>query len=249
MPTFKLNAPRLGIRATAVLKNGDFVVHKGSQAQLEWKGDPKDSYAQLHENLLKQGKLRREGKHLVFTEDCPFDTSRGRYGSNAASVVLGRQANGRIAWVKDEDEGPPNDEPDEDLWTFALEKHLEEFLVNNWASTELGRCYDIFEGEDGTRGQQYPTDTGVIDVLAISKDRKEFLVVELKKGRASDAVVGQVMRYMGSVQVELANQDQRVRGVIIALDRDRRLERALRFTEAVDFYRYKVCFSLFQDPA
>ena len=247
MPTFKLNAPNLRISATAVLINGDFVVQKGSQARLEWRGDPNDSYAQLRENLKRQHKLCQEGEHLVFTEDCNFDISRGRYASNAASVVLGRQANGRIEWVKDEDEDPPNDEPaEDDSWTFALEKHLEEFLVNNWASTKLGRCYDIFEGEDGTRGRQYPTDPGVIDVLAISKDKKEFLVVELKKGSASDVAVGQVMRYMGSVQDQLANRDQRVRGAIIALDKDLRLERALRFTEAVDFYRYEVRFSLRQ---
>jgi len=36
-----------------------------------------------------------------------------------------------------------------------------------------------------------------IDILAVSKDQKELLVVELKKGRASDVVVGQIQRYMG----------------------------------------------------
>ena len=30
-------------------------------------------------------------------------------------------------------------------------------------------------------GRQYPNDTGPIDILAISKDKKELLVVELKK--------------------------------------------------------------------
>ena len=33
---------------------------------------------------------------------------------------------------------------------FALEKHLEDFLVRNWAQTELGRDYDVFE-DDGER--------------------------------------------------------------------------------------------------
>lgn len=36
----------------------------------------------------------------------------------------------------------------EDPATFALEQHLEDFLVKNWAHTELGKEYDIFE-EDG----------------------------------------------------------------------------------------------------
>lgn len=80
---------------------------------------------------------------------------------------------------------------------FALEKHLEEFLVQNWHQTELGIKYNIYEEEGELVGQQYPTDTGPIDILAISKDKTELLVVELKKGRASDAVIGQIQRYMG----------------------------------------------------
>lgn len=84
------------------------------------------------------------------------------------------------------------DEAVEDPSVFALEEHLEEFLVQNWTQMELGREYDIYE-EDGERvGQQYETDTGPIDILAISTDKKEFLVVELKRGRTSDVVVGQV---------------------------------------------------------
>ena len=86
------------------------------------------------------------------------------------------------------------DQTVEDPVAFALEKHLEDFLVQNWNGTELSRDFDIYE-EDGERvGQQFPTDTGPIDILAISKDRKALLVVELKKGRASDVVVGQLLR-------------------------------------------------------
>jgi len=59
----------------------------------------------------------------------------------------------------------------EDPIAFALEKHLEEFLVVNWDKTDFGRTHDIYE-EDGENGQQYPTDTGPMDILAISKDKK-----------------------------------------------------------------------------
>lgn len=134
----------------------------------------------------------------------------------------------------------------EDPSTFALEKHLEDFLVANWAQTELGREYDIFSDEGELVGQQYPSDTGPIDILAISKDRKTLLVVELKRGRASDAVVGQVQRYMGYVAGELAEEGQSVRGAIIALEDDLRLQRALSVTQNIDFYRYQVSFRLVQ---
>jgi restriction system protein len=136
------------------------------------------------------------------------------------------------------------DETIEDPSTFAMEKHLEEFLVANWSQTELGKEYDIFE-EDGERvGQQYETDTGPLDILAISKDKKRLLVVELKKGRASDVVVGQILRYMGYVQEELAEEGQTVEGVIIALEDDQRIRRALTMTPSIQFYRYQISFKL-----
>ena len=136
------------------------------------------------------------------------------------------------------------DESIENPVAFALEKHLEDFLVTNWAQTELGRNYDIYE-EDGDRiGQQYNTDTGPIDILAIRKDKQELLVVELKKGRAVDAVVGQILRYMGYVAQELAEGDQAVKGVIIAQEEDQRIRRALAVTPNVSFYRYQVSFKL-----
>jgi len=136
------------------------------------------------------------------------------------------------------------DETIEDVATFVLEKHLEEFLVSNWKQTELGKHFEIFEEDGEIVGQQYPTDTGPIDVLAISKDKKEILIVELKKGRASDSVVGQIQRYMGYVLQELAEPHQKVRGIIIALDDDQRIRRALAVAPNIEFYRYQVSFKL-----
>lgn len=137
-----------------------------------------------------------------------------------------------------------NDETIEDPVTFALEKHLEDFLVQNWNCTELGQRYDIYEEDGELVGQQYPSDTGPIDILALSKDKKEILVIELKRGRASDAVVGQILRYMGFVQAELAEPHQTVRGIIVAMEDDQRIKRALSLTPSVDFYRYEVSFRL-----
>ena len=136
------------------------------------------------------------------------------------------------------------DELVEDPSVFALEKHLEDFLVANWKNTSLGTHYDIVEDDGEIVGQQYPSDTGPIDLLAISKDKKEYLVIELKKGRASDAVVGQIQRYMGFVQEDLLETEQKVRGIIIALEDDLRLRRALAVTNNIEFYKYEVSFNL-----
>jgi restriction system protein len=132
----------------------------------------------------------------------------------------------------------------EDVAAFAMEKHLEDFLVQNWAGTELGKDFDIYS-EDGEKvGQQYLTDSGPLDILAVSKDKKRLLVVELKKGRASDVVVGQTLRYMGFVKEELAEPDQTVEGAIIALEDDAKIRRALAVTQNITFYRYEITFRL-----
>jgi len=132
----------------------------------------------------------------------------------------------------------------EDGSAFALEKHLEDFLVKNWAQTDLGRDYTIYTEAGEPIGQQYQTYTGPLDILAVSKDQKHLLVVELKKGRASDAVVGQTLRYMSYVQEELAESGQIVRGAIIAHEDDPRIRRALMMTPNIVFYRYQVSFKL-----
>lgn len=132
----------------------------------------------------------------------------------------------------------------EDPIAFAMEKHLEEFLVSNWAQTELAKDFQIVEEDGEIVGQQYQTDTGPLDILAVSHDRKRLLVVELKRGRASDVVMGQVLRYMGFVQSELAEEGQTVEGLIVALEDDPRLQRALQVVPTVSFRRYEVSFRL-----
>jgi len=66
----------------------------------------------------------------------------------------------------------------------------------------------------------------------------------LPTGRASDVVVGQIQRYMGYVSEELAEDGQEVRGLIIALEDDTRIKRALVVTKGIDFYKYEVNFKL-----
>jgi restriction system protein len=127
---------------------------------------------------------------------------------------------------------------------FALEKHLEEFLVANWSNTELASKYDIYEEDGVLIGKQYTTDTGNLDILAISKDKSELLVIELKRGRVSDVVVGQIQRYMGFVKEELCEPGQTVRGIIIGLDDDVRVRRALSVTQGIEFFKYEVSFKL-----
>ena len=136
-----------------------------------------------------------------------------------------------------------NNDEVEDASMFALERHLEDFLVENWDNTELAKKFEIYQDEE-VFGQQFQTDTGPIDILAISKDKKILLVIELKKGKASDTVVGQIQRYMGYIKNEFLEEGQTVKGAIIALEDSLKIKRALSVTNDIEFYRYKVNFEL-----
>ena len=123
-----------------------------------------------------------------------------------------------------------------------MENQLEDFIIHNWNKTELGKDFDLIVEEGVLLSQQYPTDIGRIDILAIDKKTKEYVVIELKRDQTSDATVGQLARYMGWIKVN--KKVDRVKGVIIAGEYDRRLDYALRVVPDVDVFLYKVDFSL-----
>jgi restriction system protein len=51
---------------------------------------------------------------------------------------------------------------------------------------------------------------------------------------------------MGFVKEELAEPNQKVQGVIIALEDDIRIKRALSVANNIDFYKYQVSFKLYK---
>ena len=128
--------------------------------------------------------------------------------------------------------------------SFMFEKHLEDFIVTNWRQLPFGNQYDILETDGMLVGQQYRTETGPIDILSVNKNQTDFLVIELKRDRASDVVVGQTLRYMGWVKEHLCTQQQDVNGCIIAHAQDKKLEYALKQVPSIRFLKYEVDFKL-----
>jgi hypothetical protein len=133
----------------------------------------------------------------------------------------------------------------EEEMAYALEKHLEEFIVENWHKIDFGEKLTLYEDENGNSGQQYYTEeVGYIDLLA--RDPKgNFVVIELKKGRKDDEVMGQVLRYMGWVRKNLCKKNEEVRGLIVVGERDKKLQYALEEIGAkVTAMIYQVSFKL-----
>lgn len=130
---------------------------------------------------------------------------------------------------------------------FALEEQLEDFMVSNF-DTIFGGNYKLYVDSEGREGQQYPTEIGDIDILAKEKEGNNYVVIELKKGKASDTVVGQTLRYMGWVKENLCKGEEDVKGLVVCRDRDEKLEHALRVINNVEPKYYKVDFELTDSP-
>lgn len=133
--------------------------------------------------------------------------------------------------------------PFEDSLSFPLEKYLQEFIVTNWGKTPLAKTLDLYT-EDEEKGIEFNTGVGEIDILARDRATGDWVVIELKKGRNSDSVVGQLLRYMGWIRKHKAVTGEKVRGIIITGAPDERIKYAVFASEGIEFFTYKVSFDL-----
>lgn len=91
---FELESSKHGLLATAHETGQLFTVFAGSQAKIDWTGQP-HAYKLLREQLLSDGALRlkEDGSSLLFTKDVDFKSP-----SAASATVLARTDNGRTSW-------------------------------------------------------------------------------------------------------------------------------------------------------
>lgn len=132
----------------------------------------------------------------------------------------------------------------ENLEAFGLESQLEDFIVENWNKLMLGKNYEIMKEDGEIIGQQYITPVGRIDILAKNKNEKEWLVIELKKGKSSDQVIGQTLRYISWIKENEASAEENVKGLIITKDHDEKLKYSLKATQNIELMNYSVNFHL-----
>ena len=128
-----------------------------------------------------------------------------------------------------EEEGVAN----ENITAFAvsLEKDLQNYLSKR-----------LNEIEDGLTliSTEYGTSAGFIDILA--KDVSgNYVVIELKAGRASDAAIGQLLGYIGAL-IETGISGN-VRGILVASDFDNRIVYASKVFSSITLLKYSISFS------
>ena len=121
--------------------------------------------------------------------------------------------------------------------SVSLENDLQNYLAKNPSTIEVG--LKLIEG-----GKEYDAKkAGRIDLLCKDKDNG-YLVVELKKGKSGDIVVGQTLRYIGWVQENF--KTNKVRGIIIVNEEDEKLNFALiPLKSFVQVKYYQVKFEIY----
>jgi endonuclease len=133
-----------------------------------------------------------------------------------------------------------NEAPNGD--TFAYEKDLQNYLVRNLHHLESGlRLYE----EEGLSGVEYNAGGRYIDILAVDSNGS-FVVIELKVSKGYDRVIGQLLRYMGWVESNLAEQ-KAVRGMIVASEITQDLILATsHIADRVKLFEYNLTFNINQ---
>lgn len=130
---------------------------------------------------------------------------------------------------------------------FSIEEDLQHFIGENFELLQFGNNLKLFHDSTGRSGLYYPaTGVGEIDILAVD-DRGNYVVIELKRDRASDSAAAQLGRYMQWVEENFAKKDKKgVRGMIIAYQGSASLVssvKALRFSVQIKYYKLKLDLS------
>lgn len=130
-----------------------------------------------------------------------------------------------------EEQGP--EEVIKSYGSISIENDLRDFLADNIFVVEKGLT--LIEKEFDTK------EVGKIDLLC--KDKKgTHVVIELKKGRKSDVVVGQILRYLGWTEKKF---NSKVRGIIIVNEPDDKLQYAINpVKNLIELKFYEVNFEI-----
>lgn len=121
---------------------------------------------------------------------------------------------------------------------FLLEKDLQRYLAENLSTIEPG--LQLYVDDDGVKGIEYEAGGGRrIDILAVDKN-KALCVIELKVSKGYDRVIGQTLRYVNWIRLEVAEPGQQVRGMIVCRSMSEDLRLAAASVPDIELFEYEL---------
>lgn len=176
------------------------------------------------------------------SDDLLFQMDRGRYRlydskSDPAPIYLKTKSDESATIITH----TGNQEADEQ--EFAYEKDLQQFLAKNLELIEPNLRLYKDDDDDEITGLEFPVGERFIDILA-TDEQKSYVVVELKVSKGYDRVVGQLLRYMAWIKENLATDNQKVRGVIVAREISEDLIMATSLVPNVTLLEYQLKVTL-----
>lgn len=187
---------------------------------------------------LTHGLHMRDSAFRWVTQDVIFVTARHYASQNSTQAIK------QPSVSEEPNQAAPETYDSQDTGFMALEKHLEEYVIKNWDNIDFGAQIAIYSDSEGNTGQQYTTDVGIIDILA-QDTHGNYIVIELKRAQEGYKVVGQTLNYIGWVKNNLAQNDEKVTGLIIVGQADKTLKSAIQpVQDIIELREYHIQFSL-----
>ncbi len=211
------------------------------------------SWFQEHYPKLKRGTVNA---HLiVMSTNAPSRVHHNLRPNGADDLLFQIDGSNFRLYVKDSDSPPIYKQDSEpgvtenidngedvgpEVHEFAYENDLKNFLAGNLHI--IRPSLTVYQDGD-ISGVEFPVGNRRVDILAIEHE-KDFVVIELKVSKGYDKAIGQLLGYMGWIEQNLAEPDQKVKGMIIARNISADLRLATSRVKDVELYEYELSISL-----
>lgn len=155
-----------------------------------------------------------------------FGSNNGLSNEEMVSMYVDNENYGRSQLLEIYKDDPNLKLVEDKLYEKDIENYYVEHLNKIDPNLEIYNQNNPIQS--GRNGQQYKTAIGIIDLLCFDKEKNRFVVIEFKRGQSDDDTLGQLLRYMGFITMDLVQDTEvEVHGIIAASKFSNKLEYAI----------------------
>jgi hypothetical protein len=191
------------------------------------------------ESFLKNNYLFLEVKRELLSEPAfTKEIAPDKFTNN----ILGRFLYFCFPKTQPETEDPEGSAVEEGRIEALETQHYQKLIHRNFGRLFKSYRYYDEELQNEHDGHFATENVGIMDFLCLD-EKNNFVVIELKR-RGKDETLAQLCRYMGWVKENLAQDGQKVRGLIVSESKDANLEFAIKVVPGVAFKQMRLDVSI-----